>query len=88
MVFPCLELALALGCCTGLVMFACYKDDNPFQKKYITSRDQVSSHMLWDGDLASFAVVSLTQSLSEFFMLLRWSGMTPFSQAEVALFCS
>lgn len=42
MVFPCLELALALGCLTGLVMFACYNEDNPFQKQFISSRDQVS----------------------------------------------
>lgn len=48
LVFPCLHLALALGCINGLVMFACYKEDNPIQKKYISSRDQLVLYFVMD----------------------------------------
>lgn len=41
MVFPCLQIALGLSCLMGLVMFACYGDNNPVENQYITSKDQV-----------------------------------------------
>lgn len=42
MVFPCLQVALGLSCLMGLVMFACYSDNSPLIKQYVTSKDQVS----------------------------------------------
>ncbi|KAL2098858.1 hypothetical protein ACEWY4_005338 [Coilia grayii] len=48
MVFPCLQLSLALGCVIGLVMFACYEEDNPLQRKYISSRDQLVLYFVMD----------------------------------------
>ncbi|XP_041927369.1 solute carrier family 5 member 6 [Alosa sapidissima] len=48
MVFPCLQLALALSCLIGLVMFACYKEDNPLQKQYIAKKDQVVLYFVMD----------------------------------------
>ncbi|XP_062378122.1 solute carrier family 5 member 6 [Sardina pilchardus] len=48
MVFPCLQLVLALSCLMGLVMFACYKEDNPLQKRYLDKKDQVVLYFVMD----------------------------------------
>lgn len=42
MVFPSLQLALALSCVMGLVMFACYCGEDHSNKLGTTSRDAVS----------------------------------------------
>ncbi|XP_030638589.1 solute carrier family 5 member 6 [Chanos chanos] len=48
MVFPCLQLALCLSCLTGLVMFACYGEDSPLDKQYISSKDQMVVYFVMD----------------------------------------
>lgn len=48
MVFPCLQLVLALSCLIGLVMFACYKEDNPLQNRYFDKKDQVVLYFVMD----------------------------------------
>lgn len=42
MVFPCLQLALALSCVMGLVMFACYCGDDHSHTLGTSSKDAVS----------------------------------------------
>ncbi|KAI4884595.1 hypothetical protein NFI96_034551 [Prochilodus magdalenae] len=48
MVFPCLQIALGLSCLMGLVMFACYGDNSPLNKQYITSKDQMVLYFVMD----------------------------------------
>ncbi|TSO25151.1 Structural maintenance of chromosomes protein 6 [Bagarius yarrelli] len=48
MVFPCLQVALSLSCVMGLVMFACYGDNSPLDKQYITSKDQMVLYFVMD----------------------------------------
>ncbi|XP_027028045.1 solute carrier family 5 member 6 isoform X1 [Tachysurus fulvidraco] len=48
MVFPCLQLALGLSCLMGLVMFACYGNNSPLDKQYITSKDQMVLYFVMD----------------------------------------
>ncbi|XP_062863496.1 solute carrier family 5 member 6 [Trichomycterus rosablanca] len=48
MVFPCLQVALALSCLMGLVMFACYGHNNPIQKQYVYSKDQMVLYFVMD----------------------------------------
>lgn len=44
MVFPSLQLTLALSCVMGLVMFACYCGEDHSRKLGASKRDAVSVH--------------------------------------------
>lgn len=46
MVFPSLQLALALSCVMGLVMFACYCGEDHSDKLGTSSKDAVSVSVL------------------------------------------
>lgn len=54
MVFPSLQLALALSCVMGLVMFACYCGVDHSDKLSTSSRDAVGVSILFSLSLFSF----------------------------------
>ncbi|KAM4771951.1 sodium-dependent multivitamin transporter [Rhinophrynus dorsalis] len=47
-VFPCQQLVLALGCLTGLVMFAYYKENPDLNPEQVSAPDQMVLHFVMD----------------------------------------